>query len=334
MKQAKSLFLVGMFFIFLFAFFESPIPAKDSKKIKATIIFDFTGKKGEPVSAYIFGRKRIDTIVTKLGMNVTDVVAGSKDRQSFLKKLRKKYKRGTDNRWISKKQDILEVFVFYKKPRLKPDEKLEPKVEFEEKSRKARLAKDLSVLLKIGVATVAKGIPPDIEMERTTYQLGKKRAVLTVSASLGGKKTSKVEVITGPREHWFLSTDLPVAKLSDVKFVQDKGTVEPRNTPKHLYLGLNWMIGDILAEKQNLFKNFFFKVMLSMSRAPFEGYGIGIGYRFPKARLLGIDISSFSIFASLIWSKEDSEDKTEELKKHQFLLGISYNLDKALGWVK
>jgi hypothetical protein len=164
--------------------------------------------------------------------------------------------------------------------------------------------------------------------------LGKKFAILTVSASLGGKKTSKVEVITGPREHWFLTADLPVAKLSNVKFVQDKGTVEPRETPKNLYLGLNWMIGDILAEKQNLLKNFFLKAMLKMSKAPLDGYGIGIGYRFPKVRLLGIDISSFSMFASLIWTKEEIEDKTEKLKKRQFLFGISYNLDKALGWVK
>lgn len=330
MKQAKSLFLVGMGVIFLFMSFENPILAQNSRKIKATIIFDFTGEEGDPASSYIFGGKDIHTIVTKLGMNVTDVIDGRTDRQAFLEKLRKTYKRGTDNRWISKKQDILEVFVFYRKP----DEKLEPKVEFEEKSRKAKLAKDLSVLLKIVVAIVAKGVPPDIEMARTTYQLNKKRAILTVSASLGGKKTSKVEVITGPREHWFLSADLPVAKLSEVKFVQDKGTVEPRETPKHLYLGLNWMIGDILAEKQNLLKNFFFKAMLKMSKAPLDGYGIGIGYRFPKVRLLGIDISSFSMFASLIWTKEEIENKTEELKKRQFLFGISYNLDKALGWVK
>jgi hypothetical protein len=321
---------MGVIFLFTLFLFESSILAQNSRKIKATIIFDFTGEKGEPASSYIFGGKDIYTIITKLGMNVTDVIDGSKDRQAFLEKLKKKYKRGTDNRWISKKQDILEVFVFYRKK----NGKLEPKVEFEEKSRKAKLAKDLSVLLKIVVAIVAKGVPPDIEMARTTYQLGKKRAILTVSASLGGKKTSKVEVITGSREHWFLSTDLPVAKLSDVKFVQDKGTVEPRETPKHLYLGMNWMIGDILAEKQNLLKNFFFKVMLKMSRAPLDGYGIGIGYRFPKVRLLGIDISSFSMFASFIWTKEEIENKTEELKKRQFLFGISYNLDKALGWVK
>ena len=45
-------------------------------------------------------------------------------------------------------------------------------------------------------------------------------------------------------------------------------------------------------------------------------------------------MTEISPFSSLVWSKEEIYDKTEELKKRQFLFGISYNIDKALGGVR
>ncbi len=40
--------------------------------------------------------------------------------------------------------------------------------------------------------------------------------------------------------------------------------------------------------------------------------------------------------ASWLWTKEQLEDKSKmgELTKRQVQFGISFNLDKALGWVK
>jgi hypothetical protein len=54
---------------------------------------------------------------------------------------------------------------------------------------------------------------------------------------------------------------------------------------------------------------------------------------FPKVKVLGIDISSFSVFGSWLWTKEQLEDKSKELTKRQIQFGISFNLDKAMGWV-
>jgi hypothetical protein len=344
-ENANRFFAVVICIVSVIILFAGPISAKSSNKIQGTIIFDFAGEKGDSPKAYVFGGKTIDTIITKLGLKVENVIGGSKDREAFLRKLKKKYRQGTGNRWISKEEDRLEVFAFYKKPKTKPgkknaekaDKKKEdpkPKIEFAEKSRKTRIAQDLSILVKTVVAIAAKGKKPEIEIYRTTYQLTKRRAILTVTASLSGAKTSKVEVVTGPSEHWFLSTDLPVVRLSNVKFVQAKGTLEPKETPKNIYLGLNCMIGDILKERQGLLKNFFVKGMLKFSKKPLDGYGVGIGYRFPKVRPLGIDISSFSVFAAMMWTKEENDAKTETLTKRQILFGVSYNLDKALGWVK
>jgi hypothetical protein len=336
MVNKTELILVIIGYLFLFS--GSNLPAKSSTKDQGTIIFDFTGKKGDAPKAYVFGRKDVETVVTKLGMKIEEVINGSKSRQAFLKKLKKKYKRGTDNRWLSKEGDKLEVFVFFTKPKVMPGKKkeeLKPKIEFTEKSRKTKISKDLSTLVKLIVAMTTKGVSSsDIELARTTYKLGKRRGTLTVSATLKEKKSSKIEVVTGPTEHWFLSTDLPVGKLSEVKFVQKTGTIEPRETPKNIYLGLNRMLGDILKEKQNILKNFFIKGMLKISKKPLDGYGMGIGYRFPKVRPLGIDISSFSVFGAVMWTKEENADKTETLTKRQVLFGIGYNLDKASGWMK
>ena len=141
-------------------------------------------------------------------------------------------------------------------------------------------------------------------------------------------------MITGPREHWFLSADLTVAKLSQVKFNTDKGTTEPKETPKQFYVGLNFMLGDVLLERRALWKNFFLKGMIKFSKNPLDSYGIGIGYRFPPVKILGLDISALSIFGALTWSKENTDTKDNKLTKYQWQLGISYNLDRALSWVK
>lgn len=345
MKNENRFFTIVICIVPVIILLAGPLSAKSSNKIQGTIIFDFAGEKGDPPKAYVFAGKTIDTIITKLGLKVENVIGGSKDREAFLKKLKRKYKRGTGNRWISKEEDRLEVFAFYKKPKTKPGEKNDekadkkkedpkPKIEFAEKSRKTRMAQDLSILVKTVVVMAAKGKKAEIEIYRTTYQLTKRRAALTVTASLSEVKTSKVEVVTGPAEHWFLSADLPAAKLSDVKFVQAKGTLEPKETPRNIYLGLNCMMGDILREQQSIFKNLFIKGMLKLSQKPLDGYGVGIGYRFPKVRALGIDISSFSIFAAMMWTKEENDTKTETLTKRQILFGIGYNLDKALAWMK
>jgi len=143
-----------------------------------------------------------------------------------------------------------------------------------------------------------------------------------------------MEIVTGPAEHWFLSADLPILKLSKVKFTGNEGSIEPKETPKVFYLGVNWMIGDVLKERLHLLKNFFIKGMVKFDKKPLDSYGFGIGYRFPAVRVLGLDMSAFSVFMSWLWTKEETEDKKTGLTKRQMQLGFGFNLDKALSWIK
>lgn len=359
-RSLMSLFvLTGFIVIFIF-----PLSAAENENLKAqgTVIVDFTGVNPDSGTLVyrVFGKDIVE-IISELNKNLPaerkiDVckVLGGKDedktgackgveikdddsavnqaREFFLKELKNKYRKAVGQRWISKKKDNLDVYVFH------TGKKAEIKIE--EKKRKTKIAQDVSVLTKLVITYLTKGEAAGIALTEKRFRLEKQNGTLLVSACLNrdeknlDQKEEKMEIITGPTEHWFLSADLIMLKMSKVKFVGDQGDIEPKETPKIFYLGVNWMIGDILKERQNLLKNFFIKGMVKFSKKPLDSYGIGIGYRFPKVKVLGVDISSFSVFTALLWTKEQTEDKTKELTKRQFQFGLSFNLDKALGWIK
>ena len=355
MERIERFFIVVLVIIVIpgISAFQLRADGNTGVKAECTIIVDFTGVNPDPGTLVyrIFGKgiteiiaglnhslpgdRQIDVckVLGEKAEDKTELCKGkemedeeiSHAREAFLKELKNKYKKALAQRWLSKKNDNLEVYVFH------TGKKAEIKIE--EKKRKTRIAQDISILTKLIVSDLTKA-EMFISMVDRQYRLGKQYGTLLVSTALDKEKEEKMEIITGPTEHWFLSADLIVLKLSKVKFVSSQGTIEPRETPKVFYLGVNWMIGDILKERQNLLKNFFVKGMLKFSNRPFDSYGFGIGYRFPKVKVLGIDISSFSVFASWLWTKEQVEDKTKELTKRQIQFGISFNLDKALGWVK
>ncbi len=356
MERMERFFIVVLVIIVIPGILAFQLRADGNTGVKAqsTIIVDFTGVNpdsgtlvyrifGKDITEIIAGLDRslpadrqIDVckVLGERAEDKTEACKGkemedeeiSRAREAFLKELKNKYKKALAQRWLSKKNDNLEVYVFHtgKKAVIK----------IEERKRKTRIAQDISILTKLIVLPMVKGVMlMPIYMADRQYRLGKQYGSLLVTAVLDKEKEERVEIITGPAEHWFLSADLIVLKLSKVEFVSNQGTIEPRETPKVFYLGVNWMIGDILNERQNLLKNFFVKGMLKFSNKPFDSYGFGIGYRFPKVKVLGIDISSFSVFGSWLWTKEQLEDKSKELTKQQIQFGISFNLDKAMGWV-
>jgi hypothetical protein len=355
MARIERFFIVVLAIIVIPGILAFQLHADGNTGVKAqgTIVVDFTGvNSGSGTLVYrIFGKDIVEIIAglnrslpadrqidvcMVLGERAEDKTGAckgkemedeeiSRARETFLKELKNKYKKALAQRWISKKNDNLEVYVFHigKKAEIK----------IEEKKRKTRIAQDISILTKLIVSDLTKS-EMFISMVDRQYRLGKQYSSLIVAAVLDKEKEEKMEIITGPAEHWFLSADLIVLRLSKVEFVSNQVTIEPRETPKVFYLGVNWMVGDILKERQNLLKNFFVKGTVKFSKKPFDSYGFGIGYRFPEVKVLGIDISSFSVFGSWLWTKEQLEDKSKELTKRQLQFGISFNLDKAMGWVK
>jgi len=328
MITKKKTITLGVISILFFLFQPGIVQAQAPSETKGTVIFDFTREKeGDGPMAYVIMGRRFDDIVRKVGMSPEDVRGKDKEKLAFLEKLREKGSKITNNRLLGKKGDKFEIYLFYKGM-------VEPELDIQEKKRKSGIVKDIMTLSKLLFTTLAKG-GDVIQMTSRTFQLSLERAVVSIKAKLD-KKERNVEIITGSSEHWFFSADLLLQKLAEVKIVsaKDKESLEPRETPKEFHLGLNWMIGDIFNEKRGLLKNLFLKGMVKFSKSPLDSYGFGVGFRFPGIKILGVDLSSFSIFSSVIWSKEQSEDKQQKLKKRQILFGISYNLDKALGWSK
>lgn len=150
------------------------------------------------------------------------------------------------------------------------------------------------------------------------------------------KMENRVEIITGDAEHFFLSADVPFKKTAELKYNETNGTIELKDKPTEFYLGINFMFGDLTAERPNLsLKNFFLKAMFRFSKRPLDSYGFALGYRFPEKKILGLNLSPFSVFWGYIGTKEEKIDEADKSKrKFKPTFGLSFNLDKALEWIK
>lgn len=94
-------------------------------KMGGTVIFDLTGKNNQGPSAYFFCGRSFADIATVLGVDFATNNEEGNQNVLFLEKLKKKYKRGTDHRWVSGAQAALDVVVFYK-PLKEGETKTEP----------------------------------------------------------------------------------------------------------------------------------------------------------------------------------------------------------------
>ena len=358
MEKFKRFFILVIVILIYTGIYNRNLNATENKSINAngTIIIDFTDVNPDSgTMVYRIFDKNLAQIIDELNKSLSaennidickvlgesakdkadelkkneiiDEKIISNEREAFLKKMYKRYKKAHSQRWISKKKDILEVYVFHSGKK--------GEIRIEEKKRKTRIAQDVSTLSKLIIFSLTKS-DVLIAMDSRQYTLVKPNGAVTVSATIDKEKEEKMEIFTGPTEHWFLSADLLLLKLSQAKFDMDHGTIKPRETPKVFYLGINWMIGDILKEKQSILKNFFVKSMMKFSKKPFDSYGLGLGYRFPSVKVLGIDISSFSVFSAIVWTKETvvKDDISNTLTKRQIQFGLSFNLDKIKEWLK
>lgn len=293
---------------------------------KGMVIFDFT-KMGENDSRT---RSNVYTIFNKRIIKEIEKLKKASEISSYVNDPQKNGEL-ICTRWFTVKHDLVKVYVLCKNEHAD-----NVGIKITEKNRKSRLGEDISTLAgMVQKLFASKKDVPLIKVEKE-YRLRKTRSTLIVQAGIKPENKNvkdfeeKVEILTGPREHLFLSADLPVEKISDFKYSEDPGSFEPKEKPTEFYLGLNWMFGDVLSEKQALWKLFFFKGMLRFSKSPLDSVGVALGFRFPEVRFLGFDLSSFSVFYGVIWTRQEDNDKREP----KWSFGFSFNLDKALGWLK
>ncbi len=206
-------------------------------------------------------------------------------------------------------------------------------VTFNEVKRQSTLVQDLTKIEK-----QAEGTKAACGMKAYSYVLKYRRSTLTLTAlKSDGSQIGTLVVATGPPEHLFISLDLPVTKLSTLKYNSTSNTLLPTSSNPQLYWSLNYQLGDVVdTSKLSPIDRLNLEFMFQASSKPLDSFGVAIGYVLPAFSEL--NLSSLSIFGGYFWTKQDSlvgsVVQTNSVYGHAWRFGISYNLDDALKWVK
>lgn len=253
-----------------------------------------------------------------------------------------------------------------------------PKLTFEEKARQARIATDLEALFQLALKGAPKLPSRAVAAPRPVtwlsvqdYVLKSERATLGVTASLSedaqqlaaneagpgqrqanatprasttppppqqAESSLKAEIITGPREHWFLSADVPVTKAEQLKLNSTTGELELANEPSAFYIGLNFLLGDLLATKQSLADVLALKLLVKASSHPLDSIGIGVALRGRHLKKYGLNFDLISPFVGVTFTLQDVESadgvRPDGGRNSELRFGVALNLDQALSWAK
>jgi len=259
---------------------------------------------------------------------------------------------GTESRgrWVSKKGDILKIYVIH-------PEKITANIHIDESRRDTRLIGDIKTLLEtIGSALnknkrmAARQQRGELILSTQSYTLTKVRSNLSVVVN--GQKDQEIEIeyyvgivsvnmITGPMEHWYLSADYPVNSVSQLKYNQETGTIEKVDKDSKFLFGVNYQLGDILSDHWNVsdfWQGFSVKLLAEASNHPSDTLAVGFGYRVPPIRVYGFSLEAFSPFVAYSRVKNDvirSNLSVDEggKTKWKWIAGISLNLDKVVDWI-
>lgn len=220
------------------------------------------------------------------------------------------------------------------------------KVTIGEKKRKSRIQQDFEAVIdSIKPGTKAQGAA---EPTCTLWeqQLQFQRGTLEVKG-LGedGETLQAKPVISGLAEHWFLGLDLPVTDQKTLKYDSATGTLQPREKDVQLYLSLNYLFGDVLAdvdegEASKGLGSFSFKIFMRASSKPLDSAGVGLGYRLPKISMnkLNLDVSGVNLFVGHFWTKEDAIEggvaKPDSERDAQWRVGVTFDVGSMIKAVK
>lgn len=272
----------------------------------------------------------------------------------------------------SKKGDVVRIYCFYR-----PDGNKKPEIRAKEEPRQPVIVGQLKTLGRLASAIAASLAGPEekINVDSADYVLKLKRATLTVSAEIKDNPQgldnqqehpsvqwfivfdfttpedgtnaprTEVDVLTGAREAWSISADVPLSTIGDVK-LDDKGeNVELSDTPDVFFAGFNFAVaGDVIRPPANFFEALTVKALLKASRRPSDSVGIGIGLRpglFANAPSLLQVFDTLSPFVAYTRTRFDKDHQNADgttskvhLKRNDVVVGISLDLEKAFDFVK
>jgi hypothetical protein len=145
-------------------------------------------------------------------------------------------------------------------------------------------------------------------------------------------------LLTGPAEHWFLSTDVAVngSDAADVS-IDDDGKPVVGEKPTRFHIGANYLIGDLVdPSRRSFIQNVYLKAMITASSRPLDSYGVALGLRGSFLKNLNINLDLLSPWIGYTWTKADDVDgeaTSRERRAKTLRYGVGLNLDKALDWI-
>lgn len=291
------------------------------------------------------------TLVHAADNKLLDILL-SNDNKKILEKC-------SSNRFYVTKDDNIKIYIITDKA-----EKLnKTNLSIIEKERDSQFVQDLHSLVGMVVAgDCTKANKQGYAVIALSYTAQYERAYLTAqlngTAGDGGGKTDstkagspataqapansndnnlKKELVTGPMEHWFLSADVRFNSVNQMKYDSTSQSLQSKDTPNAFYLSFNYMLGDVYADKNPWYDYFVVKTLVEASERPYNAFGLGIGWRKPDIKFLGLSFNSLSPFISFVWTRGDSLNNgtvntDTGYGKPAFIWGLSFNLDTAAKW--
>jgi hypothetical protein len=272
-------------------------------------------------------------------------------------------------RWISKKNQRIDIYVYYRE-----NNKIDG-IKIIEDKRESRISGDIKSLFQIIPSAGGKALNTQkIYVYNKHYFLEKARGKIKISVNMAKSSSNNngqeqfsykkedgqrqlpskprasidekpepaeglyIELITGGSEHFFLTADVPVFSIKDAKFVDNKNSglgIAPKDTPKSVFIGLNVQVADVV--KESIIKPPYLKFMLQFSNTPFDVFGVGLGWNFPKIEFLeklGFKTNAICLFGGIYWAKESDSNGQENNHRYQWRWGLSYDLSKISDWFK
>lgn len=280
-----------------------------------------------------------------------------------LKKIESDLAKATTHRWISGKSDRVLVYVFHEKEQ-------KAKITFAESTRASRIATDLTTLIGILPDFAGRALAPQFAVTTKVYALELNRGTLAVSAALSAAKNPStatdgnagptpkpapakpesgadvlgVSLITGPREHLFLSADAGITSAKQISYDDNTRSLGPAKAPKEFFIGGNYALGDLYQDAGSnwarLRKSLFIGALLEGSSQPFNQVGAVLGFRYLPFVTDFLAFDSVSPYAGIVWVQDESLEGAgaqQVVRRHygqgHAVFGLSLNLSKASGWI-
>jgi hypothetical protein len=272
------------------------------------------------------------------------------------------------------KGDVVWIYCFFL-----PESGKDIVLKIDEKPRRTLIEQQFQTLVKLA-QKVAGAAAANIKVDRFQYILQLDRATVTVAPTIGtptakasppdkepqwivvvdytnaGQATSNLadnsaDVLTGRREAWYFSADVPLSKLGDVKVDDQFKNIDLSNTPADFYVGLNFAPrGDALESPRTFAEAVTIKGLLKASRKPSDSIGVGFGLRSgyfsasPTLRRFTVlqILDTVSPYVAYTRTRVRQEQKdaagnvtsTLHFIRSDWTFGLSLDLDKALDFLK